>query len=427
MVITRNDKPHDMEPGDRRPGLSGLFESATNNGHRSRIERDAADTAEAIRARSEVLKTEDIQYDKTLTKDDKTGEYHTAQELRDIAIRLSKMETEDEMRLALAGVLSGRVMALFFRRLEALEQRNEKTRAKRDADSLYLALLQAQIDDLNWQIGEMEDARDYLAKTGDVEGAMNMPGVRDAIEAWEKKHKQKFDPNAPDAKRVLDQILDERQKDLKAEKAELAENLKHEVKGISGPIDQENITAEQQKALEHVDKAKEKLRELDQVEKSIAKSISDEKNGTEKAVALDSLVETLDERTKAKMLKDSSTDPDLLDRLRLDKFDSLYKRIESLKGQPTYEGALKGILTRIDSETKKLLLDRENTPQEVKAALSSPPHSTVSHAKTLDSESADKNLNINFNNQAKVSPRENETPHSLEHKVAAIVPSNGIS
>ena len=82
------------------------------------------------------------------------------QELRNLAVRLAKMETEEELRMALSGVLSGRMMQFFFKHLHDAQAKAAEQQRKNRADMFYLALLQAQLDQLNeqiaWYTGEIE-------------------------------------------------------------------------------------------------------------------------------------------------------------------------------------------------------------------------------------------------------------------------------
>lgn len=140
--------------------------------------------------------------------------YLNPQELRNLASRLAKMETEDELRAALSGVLSGRLLEGFFKyREEALQKAAKEERKARD-DLFYMALLQAQLDDLNRQIGDLgerisalQEARQDLANGTPLEDLLKRERVQQAIKEWEIRNKRKFDPSAPDAKTALDTIM----------------------------------------------------------------------------------------------------------------------------------------------------------------------------------------------------------------------------
>lgn len=79
------------------------------------------------------------------------------QELRNLAVRLAKMETEEELRMALSGVLSGRMMTFFFQHLHDTQAKATEQQRKNRADMFYLALLQAQIDQLNEEIAVLDE------------------------------------------------------------------------------------------------------------------------------------------------------------------------------------------------------------------------------------------------------------------------------
>ncbi|NQW11782.1 MAG: hypothetical protein HQ481_18115 [Alphaproteobacteria bacterium] len=149
----------------------------------------------------------------------------TLQDLRDLAATLEGMNTDEERLNALAGIVSGRMITNYFAFLDKrrTEAQSENRKANREAH--YMALLYAQLDAINMKIDGLEDARNYLLATGDVDGTMQKPYIQEAIKAWEKKHGRQFDPNDPDASDTLVTIIDDYLEVQHSNKDELKKQL----------------------------------------------------------------------------------------------------------------------------------------------------------------------------------------------------------
>ena len=150
--------------------------------------------------------------------------HKTEQDRRNTASRILSNKDNAERLASGAGALSGTIRDDMNGKVSdrVKRQAEEKRRKDRADTAMYLALLQAQIADLDKEIGDLEDARNYLARTGDVAGTIAKPSVRNAIEAWQDKTGQKFDPNDPSAKDNLAKILDEQQKEAQSKRDKLA-------------------------------------------------------------------------------------------------------------------------------------------------------------------------------------------------------------
>lgn len=182
---------------------------------------DAAAIRERVVGLNRTLKAEDASLEADAAAP-------TEQDLRNGSLREDRDADEEITRLAKAGLLAGQAREGYFGRDKRAESvRKTKEAQKRADQDMYMAALLSGLDDqiaaLDLQIDGIQDARNYLAQTGDVSGAMEKPGVRDAIEEWEKKTGRKFDPKDPDAQKLLDRILDQKQQDLQAKRDTLAE------------------------------------------------------------------------------------------------------------------------------------------------------------------------------------------------------------
>lgn len=92
------------------------------------------------------------------------------QELRDFALKLGKIEDNDEMLAAAAGLLPARIMSGYFAHLDDRLRQTRQDSAKARADAHYMALLQTQIAEwdsqielLDKEISELETLRDIIA------------------------------------------------------------------------------------------------------------------------------------------------------------------------------------------------------------------------------------------------------------------------
>lgn len=77
------------------------------------------------------------------------GQETTLQDLRDLSVKFAKMEQEDEYRNALAGVLSGRNIEAFLQFLNKNIQKIQTRDRKARAEAHYMALLHAQLAQLD--------------------------------------------------------------------------------------------------------------------------------------------------------------------------------------------------------------------------------------------------------------------------------------
>lgn len=85
---------------------------------------------------------------------------------------------------------------------EAQLRKDREERKSRNAMSIMLADQLALLRDL-------DNALDYLDRTGDIEGTIKNPAVKAAIKAWEDRTGRKFDPDHPDAKDILKDIIED--------------------------------------------------------------------------------------------------------------------------------------------------------------------------------------------------------------------------
>lgn len=288
----------------------------------------------------------------------------------------------------------------------------EKTRAdaerkeKESTDTyIFLALLdqlQAQIDalqerikDYNEQIEALQDVRD-LIESGELDpmdpdhqrllraagipeedwGTVTLEEIDKRIEGLKVKRDEAVErldetraiqnkvadvlANDPDAKSIdtTDMGLDE-------------ENAKKEAENPD--YDPENATADDLRDLLDMKTLKNVSQRPDVQENEAAwfkaatadlKAFSSQEGYVD---SMDRLIAELHEDTQKALLKDDEVLEEVKDRLRLDEFEKRYEGFQEFKDDPQYiEWLTKLILDKTDVRTRELLLQEEDTPEEVR-------------------------------------------------------------
>lgn len=185
----------------------------------------------------------------------------TPRELVDLALKLAKLEQNDELLAAAAGLLPGRIMANYFAHLDTKLKDAQQKDAKARADMHYLALLQAQLDALEADIAVLDDqidALDQLIDSVEEDGILdpNDPEHRRLLQQSGIPEDQWDGLTLSDLRDVREQRRQER--DAKAErKADVAEAMKH-----ASPEEQKHIaqTADLEAVREARDKAAPEMR-----------------------------------------------------------------------------------------------------------------------------------------------------------------------
>jgi predicted metal-dependent hydrolase len=185
-----------------------------------------------------------IQQQETANKSD--SDELNPQELRDLAAKLAKMDTEDEMRAAMAGNLSGRAMVNYFSFLDKRIMQAKTNDAKARQDALYMAFLQAQIANLEANIEALD---------------VQIEALDDLLEIIDSD--EPLDPNNPAHRAILGRSgipeekwgtitranVEEAIRERKEERAETLEKLEKtqaELSFMKGkPLDQATDIAEQ--------------------------------------------------------------------------------------------------------------------------------------------------------------------------------------
>lgn len=323
----------------------------------------------------------------------------TAPELRDLALKLAKIKDNDEMMAAAAGLLPSRIISSYFAHLDQRSIQARQDSAKARADAHYMALLQAQIAALDVQIGDLEDALGYLARTEDVEGTMEKQGVQSAIEAWEKRTGRKFDPNGPDAANILKDIIED---DIKAKKQQKAE-AEQEAQLLNDEIDHKRELAESNDS-ELVEKnrsyeGRSETTDQDTREdrkaatKDLIQVTSDIEDLEQRRLALEDLaqykgtpeyVEKIDEfiensaaKTLMGLMTDLDGDPDIQIRIGLRNLKAELAEWDEYKGTPDYTTYIEISVSEAPEAVREALKNDPDLDEKVVAALYKPYSDTM--------------------------------------------------
>ncbi|OSQ47037.1 hypothetical protein TALK_13480 [Thalassospira alkalitolerans] len=102
------------------------------------------------------------------------------QELRDFALKLGKIEDNDEMLAAAAGLLPSRIMSGYFAHLDDRLRQTRQDSAKARANAHYMALLQTQLDGLEADIKILNnEINDILQRSLSQENMDYLANIRD--------------------------------------------------------------------------------------------------------------------------------------------------------------------------------------------------------------------------------------------------------
>ncbi|MEZ5815281.1 MAG: hypothetical protein R3E13_11285 [Alphaproteobacteria bacterium] len=290
-----------------------------------------------------------------------------------------------------------------------------------------------------------------------VDDALRDKAVQRAIKAWEKRHGQKFDPKADNVDVLLVDILAE-QMQVDRDEVEVLKRDKDDLENrhsdfahamnTGKPIDftkahydslvqdyvaagnnfdrsnppEEDVTAlmdfSTKSSFDAADNVEEK--EQDLTGTFLAKWRGKE-NTPEFAAAADAFIAKLDQDTRNELMGNEVTNSFLLTRLKVFEFNILYGRIEKLKGQPSYENALQGILKRFDEKTKVALLEEQHVSVDVKDALVSSSILAKNESQSVGSRLSG-DLKIAFQDKTTTETRESSSVASSN-----ILPSNNFT
>lgn len=149
-----------------------------------------------------------------------------------------------------------------------------------------------------------------------------------------------------------------------------------EFRAQGGVLDAENPTPEQERDFGGfmVGEKKEASAELRQTEMEIFEiklaGIEGLKGTPEYITAVDELIDELEEESsREKLLRSDSLEGTVLDRLRLDKFETEFADLEDSKNDPDYREYVADLLDELGEETANALLNANDTPQIVKDIL----------------------------------------------------------
>ncbi len=315
----------------------------------------------------------------------------TLQDLRDLAVTLEAMDTDDERRNALAGIVSGRMIANYFAFLDKRRAEAQANERKSRQEAHYMALLYAQIAELDFQIGQLEDALDYLARTGDVEGTMEKPGVQDAVAKWEQRTGRKFDPNSPEGKQILEDIIREDLREKRQQKAE----AEREAGIVNAGIDQERETKartdatyaaqaetrsgrdglitdaqyhERERTLNSAVQAASKVGELEH--RLLTLTDLEQFKGTPNYTSkIDDFVASADQATVSDIYNDSNSDPDIRTRIGLHYLRKEIADMEEFKGTPDYPAYIQALIADAPESVREAMRNEADLDETVATAL----------------------------------------------------------
>lgn len=154
---------------------------------------------------------------------------------------------------------------------------------------------------------------------------------------------------------------------VKAQQSELAENLSNET-AAQNIQDKADVGAD---LLSVAEKLVEKTGEREQLEqRKLTLEDLDRYKGTPEYIEkIDNFLDAADKKTLAELYRRTDLSPEISERVAVHRFNSMYERIQSLKGTDKYERALEGILGRTKDVTKQALIADEETPEDIIAAI----------------------------------------------------------
>lgn len=263
-------------------------------------------------------------------------------------------------------------------------------RAKADARMQQLLALQAQLEELNFQIGQLEDALGYLTRTGDVEGTMEKPGVQSAIDAWEKRTGRKFDPNDPDAANILKGIIEDDIKAKKEQKAEAEQKAqilnddideKRELKAAtdakfaelseSRSVRDGDLSETQYDQREKViDEAKQAASKAEDLEERLVELI--DKGQTGHIDEVNKLLSEAEEDVLSEVVNNPDKYPEISTRVALAALKEQLSYLDGYKGTPEYQQFVEIALSTVSDEVKEALRNEPDLDEELVAALYEP-------------------------------------------------------
>lgn len=205
----------ELYPPDRAPDMPGAFGE--------RAAGAFATDADLVRERVAEIRREQEAVDIGWKAEEQIPEagsrkIETLDDIRQWATALEAMKTDDERRDALAGITSGRMIASYFSFLDKRRAEAQAANRKADREAHYMALLYAQLAELDAEIGRLDglidDLRNEIAQIdaeidalqqaldgGDFSGA----AAQRAIDDYNSAHPDNpVDPNDPnDARRAV--------------------------------------------------------------------------------------------------------------------------------------------------------------------------------------------------------------------------------
>lgn len=309
------------------------------------------------------------------------------QELRNLAARLMKMETEEDLRAALSGVLSGRLLEGFFKHRDEALQKAAKEERKARQDMYYLALLQAQIDQLKWDIQGL---------TKEIDGIESDFFTKEEMATFDAmpEDQQFAAKDAAMRQKVIDGDMSEaeyqRWKMLNEQRASKQQQLEQSQDNFKQEMAKFKATGQDFEK----DSTDRTLTDLRRENTSIAKDIREEeleifdleglKNSHEEGSLneVDRFLEAAGSAAQVKMLEDPKVAPEIKDRIQVVQLKEILKEIErDLGGTPDLIIEVRGVIEGAPENIREALLQEDGLSPEILNAM------YKSHAETLDPDS----------------------------------------
>lgn len=303
----------------------------------------------------------------------------TEQEKRNRAATLKGEELNENRLAENAGIRAGRIEITGLGNQEK-EQARARDKAKADADARMqqLLALQAQIEALEIQIGNLEDALGYLARTGDVDGTMEMPGVDDAIKDWEARTGKKFDPNDPNAKVILKGIIEDDIKAKKEQKQEMEAKVSDQIADREQEQGGRAVTVEEASAdtgtLSEIETLVETTGDTETLERNLLalEDLAQFKGTSAYAEKIDEFIENAAAKTLTAISDDPTSDPELVARIDLHNFYEELSYLDEFKGTPDYQSYVKMAVDETSDAVRQALRNEQNLSEDLTVALYTP-------------------------------------------------------
>ncbi|MEQ8602864.1 MAG: hypothetical protein RIB45_06065 [Marivibrio sp.] len=350
------------------------------------IDEEAAATMRASAWQKGVLTSQQSAAAAPVPEDPANEQNRRNEDLREQA------DVENAFRLAeVGGFLAGRIerTGASGNELKGIGGKDGKKNARREGNGLYLSALLSQIDDLNDQIAfhdsEIERLNEELNEIDELlekieNGTLDPDDPGDA--ALMKKYGiTEQDIENGDAGQKLRTARDDREKQIDWHEGQRAKAETERDEKLQNLNDDVNRRVEKGETIDPQDSSHPLVRKmLEAIESSSEityhdtqllrlKDLEQFEGDPDYIDKIDAFLRDADEATLADMRQDETLDPTIAERVAVHQFGEMYDRIQSLKGTDNYDRALHGILGRIDSQTRNALVNDEEAPEDVIAAI----------------------------------------------------------